>query len=223
MTHSSDTMVFAKTSTYQEPLWVITNILHRKSEKRYLFCSQNCTITFIANIIGRNKSTISRELKRNAVDSKYSAVAAQAAYEQRQRNCHPKKKLADPVSYHPLLAGLVCSWPAPWWTTTSSSPVCNQPPHTRSAWTPLCWWLPTPLVVWWQKLFRPSQLLSLRPQWTAPGRNRRLPPCPLNTVQGCWLFCACGCTYSHWWWRTNHLGRLQLTYRHSSHYNWRVL
>lgn len=64
-----------------------------------MFCSQNCTITFIANIIGRNKSTISRELKRNAVDSKYSAVAAQAAYEQRQRNCHPKKKLADLVVF----------------------------------------------------------------------------------------------------------------------------
>ena len=39
------------------------------------------------------------ELKRNAIDSKYSAVAAQAAYEQRQRNCHPKKKLADPVVF----------------------------------------------------------------------------------------------------------------------------
>lgn len=75
------------------------HITPEEREKILVLRSQDCTITFIANVIRRNKSTISRELKRNAVDSRYSAVAAQAAYEQRRRNCHPQKKLTDPVVF----------------------------------------------------------------------------------------------------------------------------
>lgn len=61
------------------------HITPEEREKILLLHSQNCTITYIANSIGRDKSTISRELSRNTVDSKYSAISAQAAYEVRRK------------------------------------------------------------------------------------------------------------------------------------------
>ena len=51
-----------------------------------LLHSQNCTITYIDNRIGRDKPTISREQSRNTVASDYSAISAQAAYEVRRKN-----------------------------------------------------------------------------------------------------------------------------------------
>ncbi|MBF1176688.1 MAG: helix-turn-helix domain-containing protein, partial [[Eubacterium] sulci] len=44
------------------------HIKPEEREKTLLFHSQNCTTTYIANSIGRDKSTISRELSRNTVD-----------------------------------------------------------------------------------------------------------------------------------------------------------
>lgn len=46
-------------------------IAPEKREKILLLHSQNCTITYIADSIGRGKSTISRELSRNTLDNKY--------------------------------------------------------------------------------------------------------------------------------------------------------
>lgn len=54
------------------------HITPEEREKILLLHSQNCTITYIANSIGRDKSTIYRELSRNTVDSRYSAILAQA-------------------------------------------------------------------------------------------------------------------------------------------------
>ena len=68
-------------------------------EKILLLSSQCYSITYIANSLGRNKSTISRELSRNSNRGEYSAVAAQAAYLKRRKNCRPKKKLEDPVIF----------------------------------------------------------------------------------------------------------------------------
>ena len=70
-------------------------ITPEECEKILLLYSQNCTITYIANSIGRDKSTISRELSRNTVDSKYSAISVQAIYEVRRKNCRPKHKLSN--------------------------------------------------------------------------------------------------------------------------------
>ena len=54
------------------------------------------TITQIANILGRNKSTISRELRRNSDLSGYSPSKATSRYLDRRKNCHPVLKLSDP-------------------------------------------------------------------------------------------------------------------------------
>ena len=75
------------------------HITPEEREKILLLHSQNCTITYITNSIGRDKSTISRELSRNTVDSKYSAISAQAAYEVRRKNCRPKHKLSNPTIF----------------------------------------------------------------------------------------------------------------------------
>jgi len=60
---------------------------------------QNKSKTEIANQLGRNKSTISRELKRNAGKNGYSASVAQENYNARRRNSHPEYKLSDPRTF----------------------------------------------------------------------------------------------------------------------------
>ncbi len=67
-------------------------------EKILLLRSENYSITYIADAIGRNKSTVSRELSRNTVAGVYSAFSAQVAYRKRRRNCHAKHKLSNPKS-----------------------------------------------------------------------------------------------------------------------------
>ena len=76
------------------------HITPEEREKILILRSKNYTITDIANSIGRNKSTISRELMRNSVDGNYSAVYAQSAYEKRRNSCRPKKKLSDPLIFN---------------------------------------------------------------------------------------------------------------------------
>ena len=75
------------------------HITPEEREKILVLYSKNHTITYIANSIGRNKSTVSRELSRNSVDGNYSAIYAQEAYEQRRKRCRPKKKLSDPLIF----------------------------------------------------------------------------------------------------------------------------
>ncbi|MBR6917466.1 MAG: IS30 family transposase [Clostridia bacterium] len=52
-------------------------------------------ITEIAAILKRNKSSISRELKRNSIDGDYSACAAEASYKERRKNCKRHKLLEN--------------------------------------------------------------------------------------------------------------------------------
>ena len=72
------------------------HITPEEREKILVLRSQNHSITYIASNIGRNKSTISRELSRNNIDGEYSAIAAQAAYCNRRIRCRRKTKLSDP-------------------------------------------------------------------------------------------------------------------------------
>ena len=51
----------------------------------------------IAKLLGRNKSTISRELKRNSKD--YSPSKAQANYQRRRKKCRPHKLLENPALF----------------------------------------------------------------------------------------------------------------------------
>ena len=76
------------------------HITPEEREKILVLRSENFSIIAIANSIGRNKSTVSRELMRNTVNGIYSAISAQEAYEQRRKNCRPKKKLSDPLIFN---------------------------------------------------------------------------------------------------------------------------
>ena len=75
------------------------HIIPEEREKILLLHSQNCTMTYMAKGIGRDRSTISRELSRNTVDNNSSAISAQAAYEACRKNCRPKHKLSNPMIF----------------------------------------------------------------------------------------------------------------------------
>ena len=53
----------------------------------------------VATKLGRNKSSISRELKRNSVEGSYLPCDAQALYATRRKACRPRKKLDDTVLF----------------------------------------------------------------------------------------------------------------------------
>lgn len=65
-------------------------------EKIMYFRAQNYTISEIATLLQRNKSTISRELKRNSVNGFYQPVSTQSKYDQPREACRPHKRLDDP-------------------------------------------------------------------------------------------------------------------------------
>ena len=64
-------------------------------EKLMLLHSQGKAISEIASVMKRNKSTISRELKRNTSYGTYSACAAEANYHDRRKACHRRRILDD--------------------------------------------------------------------------------------------------------------------------------
>ena len=78
MTHSLDIMVFAKTSNIQgETMSHYKHLTPYQREKIFLLHSQNKTLTYIAETIHRDKSTISQEIARNCHDGIYSPGIAQ--------------------------------------------------------------------------------------------------------------------------------------------------
>ena len=62
-------------------------------EKTAIYRAQGLSRSQIAQLLGRDKSTISRELKRNP--GEYSPSKAQAAYHKRRKKSCPKKRLSD--------------------------------------------------------------------------------------------------------------------------------
>lgn len=68
------------------------NITER--EMLMFYRAQGLSICQIAKLLERNKSTIARELKRNATD--YLPSEAQACYQRRRKKSCPHKKLAQP-------------------------------------------------------------------------------------------------------------------------------
>ena len=62
-------------------------------EKILYFSAKEYSITDIAKELGRNKSTISRELKRNREASQYLPSKAQQKYARRRKACKPHKRL----------------------------------------------------------------------------------------------------------------------------------
>ena len=65
-----------------------------ESEKILFFSAMGLTLSQIATEIGRDKSTVSRELKRNA--GEYSPSKAQARYRRRRKKSCRHKLLAKP-------------------------------------------------------------------------------------------------------------------------------
>ena len=63
-------------------------------EKLLHFRDLGKSITAIAQLLGRNKGTISRELRRNATNGKYLPAYAEEHYHERRKACKPEKKLA---------------------------------------------------------------------------------------------------------------------------------
>ena len=67
------------------------SIIEREMLMKYL--ARGYSLCKIAKLTGRNKSTISRELKRNP--GEYFSSKAQANYQKRRKKCGSKKKLSD--------------------------------------------------------------------------------------------------------------------------------
>lgn len=88
--------------------YIHLTILER--EKIYLLTSQNVSLRKIAATIGRNVSSISRELKRNHKD--YSPSKAQGAYKKRRKKSRPHKKLENPF----LFITVVCLFLGKHWS-----------------------------------------------------------------------------------------------------------
>lgn len=69
-------------------------------EKIFLLHSQKKSLSVIAVEIGRNKSTISREQKRNSNKGLYSPGVAQDKYAKRRMAIHRHYRLANPKLFH---------------------------------------------------------------------------------------------------------------------------
>ena len=79
-----------------------THLTPFEREKILFFLAEGKSITEIAHLLKRSKSTISRELRRNAAPAcqpmSYCPLTAQTLYKQRRKACRPHKRL----EYAPL-------------------------------------------------------------------------------------------------------------------------
>lgn len=64
-------------------------------ENLLFFRAQSYSISRIAAALGRDKSTISRELRRNTVNGKYLPITAPQQYARRRKACKPHKRLEN--------------------------------------------------------------------------------------------------------------------------------
>ena len=77
MTHTLSIMVFVKTSHIQGgTMSHYEHLTPIEREKIFLLHSQNKALSYIAKIIHRDKSTVSREIARNGYNGAYSPSAA---------------------------------------------------------------------------------------------------------------------------------------------------
>lgn len=97
-TYRSYTMVFAKTSEKGKSM-CHHHLTLEERELTMKYQAMGYSISRIAILLHRNKSTVSRELKRNSVNGIYLPSAAQKAYLKRRKACRPRHKLDDPVLY----------------------------------------------------------------------------------------------------------------------------
>ena len=69
-------------------------------ENLLLLRAKGYSITAIAEKLGRNKGTISRELRRNTSKGEYMPVTAQQQYQKRRIACRPRKSVPDMPSVY---------------------------------------------------------------------------------------------------------------------------
>lgn len=74
------------------------------------YLEEGRSMNYIARMLGRSPSTISRELERNGTREKYEAAKAQRAYEERRKACRPCKRL----EYLPLWRYVFDKIPSKW-------------------------------------------------------------------------------------------------------------
>ena len=71
-----------------------THLTPFEREKILFFLAEGKSITEIAHLLNRSKSTISREFRRNVAPAcQYCSLTAQALYKQRREACYPHKRL----------------------------------------------------------------------------------------------------------------------------------
>ena len=68
-------------------------------EKILFFSAKGYTVSKIAEELGRNKATISRELRRNSQKQEYIPLIAEQKYRKRRKQCRRRKRLSDLVLY----------------------------------------------------------------------------------------------------------------------------
>lgn len=73
-----------------------THLTARERETIMWLARSGETVTAIAVEIGRDKSTVSRELARNSSEGGYSALAASEKYTERRSQCGRRRILDDP-------------------------------------------------------------------------------------------------------------------------------
>lgn len=100
MIHGPGKVMFAKNFTKQEEsMNHYKHLTLFEREKILLFLAKGYSITKIAKQLGRSKSTISRELRRNHSKHDYMPSDAQKLYTKRRKRCRRKKILADEKLY----------------------------------------------------------------------------------------------------------------------------
>ena len=74
-----------------------THLTPFEREKILFFLAKGKSVTEIAHLLDRSKSTISRELRRNAAPAgqpmSYCPLTAQTLYKRRREACRPHKRL----------------------------------------------------------------------------------------------------------------------------------
>ena len=85
------------------------HLILSEREKLLFFLAKGYTLTYIANKLGRNKSTISRKLHRNAFGKHYLSVDAEAKARPRHFHCHPHKKWDAPVFHYSCSSKVIIS------------------------------------------------------------------------------------------------------------------
>jgi len=74
------------------------------------FCQEKKSLSYIAEKLGRHKSTLSRELRRNATPRGYDAKRAQQQYRKRREECRPAKRIEHRQLWRYVIDKITDGW-----------------------------------------------------------------------------------------------------------------